>query len=279
MATLLVTAVIMVAEVAGGILSGSLALLADAGHMLTDVLALIVAFAAVTLGRRPADTRRTYGYKRLEILAALANSVALVAVSGSILFEAYERWREPVQVHLPTMAAVASLGLGANLLSLWLLGHERPDLNVRAAFLHILGDALSSLGVLAAAGLIAVTGFTRLDALLSVVIAAVIVFTSLRLLREVIEVLLEAAPSGIDTEQVRRTIVGVAGVDHVHDLHVWSIGSGMPALSAHVVVSDPSRDPDSVLAAIQTRLRNEYAIDHSTLQLERTSAAHCGGCP
>jgi cobalt-zinc-cadmium efflux system protein len=278
LATLLVTATIMFAEVVGGWLSGSLALLADAGHMLTDVLALVVAFAAVTLGQRPADPRRTYGYRRLEILAALANGVALVAVSGSIVYEALQRWNDPTAVDVTTMAAVAALGLGANLVSLWLLGRERSDLNMRAAFLHILGDTLSSVGVLVVAGLIAFTGWVRLDPVLSLGIALVIVVTSFTLLRDVVEVLLEAAPRGIDTEKVRKSIVTVAGVDQVHDLHVWSIASGMAALSAHVVVKDPGQDAHGVLLAIQTRLRQEYAIDHSTLQVERHGEEHCGGC-
>lgn len=271
------TSFIMIAEAVGGWLSGSLALMADAGHMLTDVLALIVAFAALLLSQKPADDRRTYGYRRLEILAALANGVALVLVSGSILYEALSRWLHPREVDVPIMAGVAILGLSSNLVGLWLLRGER-DLNLRGAFLHILGDTLSSVGVVVAAAVIAGTGWTRLDAVVSVLIAVIIVVTSMTLLREVFDVLLESAPRDIDTEKVRHTIGAVAGVDAVHDLHVWSIATGMPALSAHVVVRDPACDHHCVRTAIQERLRGEYAIDHATLQMERSDEADCGCC-
>jgi cobalt-zinc-cadmium efflux system protein len=198
-ATLAVTITIMVAEVAGGLISGSLALLADAGHMLTDALALLIAFVALLLAARPADDRRTYGYRRLEILAALINGVALVVVSGSILIEAVERWMMPREVDARVMSGVAVVGLVANLVGLGLLGGHRGNLNVRAAFLHVLTDTLSSVGVLAGAFVIALTGWTRADALISAAIAVAIAAGSFTLLREVVEVLLEAAPRGIDT--------------------------------------------------------------------------------
>ena len=254
LATLGVTAIIMIAEVVGGLWSGSLALLADAGHMLTDLLALLVAFAAAALAALPADDRRTYGYRRLEILAALVNGVALVVVSGSIVVEALHRWVAPRPIDTQVMSAVAALGLAANLVGLWLLGGHRNNLNVRGAFLHMLGDAFSSVGVLAAAGVVALTGWGRADAVVSLLIGAVIVVTSFSLLREVVEVLLEATPRGIDTEKVRRCICAVDGVDGVFDLHIWSITSEMPALSAHVVVTDPAADRDALLRAIQHEL-------------------------
>jgi cobalt-zinc-cadmium efflux system protein len=277
-ATLAVTITIMVAEVAGGLISGSLALLADAGHMLTDALALLIAFVALLLAARPADDRRTYGYRRLEILAALINGVALVVVSGSILIEAVERWMMPREVDARVMSGVAVVGLVANLVGLGLLGGHRGNLNVRAAFLHVLTDTLSSVGVLAGAIAIALTGWTRADALISAAIAVAIAAGSFTLLREVVEVLLEAAPRGIDTERVRQTIGDINGVDGVHDLHVWSITSGMPALSAHVTVKDPAFDPHEVLMAIRSRLRELYSIDHSTLQIERNDEGDCSGC-
>ncbi len=278
LSVLVVTGTIMVAEVIGGFWAGSLALLADAGHMLTDFLALVVTFTAMALGARPRDPRRTYGYRRLEILAALINGVALVVISGSIFYEAVQRWMSPRHVHVGTMGVIAVIGLLANILGLYLLGHDRENLNVRGAFLHILGDTLSSVGVAVAAVVIYFTGWTRLDAVLSCAIALVIVITSVTLLREVFDVLLEAAPRGIDTERVRKTIGEVAGVEQVHDLHVWTIASGLPALSAHVVVSDPLKDVHDVLMTIQMRLRHEYAIDHSTLQIERRAEDHCGSC-
>lgn len=276
-ATLTLTATIMITEVVGGLVSGSLSLLADAGHMLTDVLALLIAFVAIILSSRPADDRRTYGYRRLEVLAALVNGVALVVMAGSIMMEAFERWSSPRDLDTTIMGGVAGVGLVANLIGLWLLGGHRGNLNVRGAFLHVLGDTFSSVGVLLAAILIAFTGWTQLDAIISGVIAVVITISSIALLREVVEVLLEAAPRGIDTEKVRQTIGSIAGVDGVHDLHVWSITSGMPALSAHVLVTSPEHDPHAVLLAIRGQLRDEYAIDHSTLQIEREEG-ECGCC-
>jgi cobalt-zinc-cadmium efflux system protein len=277
-ATLAVTVTIMVAEAVGGYVSGSLALLADAGHMLTDALALLIALVALLLAARPPDDRRTYGYRRLEILAALINGVALVVVSGSILIEAVERWMAPQEVDARVMSGVAAIGLVANLVGLGLLGGHRGNLNVRAAFLHVLTDTLSSVGVLAGAIVIGLTGWSRIDSLISAGIAIAIAVGSFSLLREVIEILLEAAPRGIDTETVRQTIGGVAGVDGVHDLHIWSITSGMPALSAHVTVKDPSLDTHEVLVTIQSRLRELYSIDHSTLQIERNDEGDCCGC-
>ena len=276
---LLLTSIIMVAETTGGWIAGSLALLADAGHMLTDVLALLVAFTAMSLSQKPADERRTYGYRRLEILAALANGIALVVVSVTIVYEAAQRWMQPRPVDVTLMSVVAVIGLVSNLFGLWLLRGEHHNLNVRGAFLHMLGDTLSSVGVVAAAAVIAVTGWTRIDALLSFGIAAVIVITSLSLLREVIDVLLEAAPRDIDTAKVRMSIAAIAGVAEVHDLHVWSIASGLPALSAHIVVTDPASDCHEIRVAILDRMRSEYTIDHCTLQMERLSDDGCGCCP
>ena len=266
------------AEVAGGYFSGSLALLADAGHMLTDLLALAVAFTAVTLGARRADERRTYGYRRLEILGALANGVALVVVSLMIVGEAYERWVTPRPVDTGIMSLVAAIGLAANVGGLFLLRGHRENLNVRGAFVHILGDTLSSVGVLVGAGVIALTGFARIDPLLSFGISLVIIGSSFSLLHEVVNVLLEAAPRGMDTAEIRRTIAGTAGVDAVHDLHVWSITSGLPALSAHIVVRDGTRNCDAIRRAILASLETRYAIHHVTLQVESADDDHCRCC-
>jgi len=278
LATLGVTGGIMIAEVIGGLLSGSLALLADAGHMLTDLLAIIVAFVALTLSSMPADEKRTYGYKRLEILAALINGVALVVLSVSIFYEAVERWLDPQPIQLATMALVAAVGLAANLVGLWLLHVGHDNLNMRGAFLHVLGDTLSSMGVLIGAGVMALTGWTAIDAVLSAMIGVIIILTSLKLLREVIEVLLEAAPRGVNTEAIRSSIGDVDGVAGVHDLHVWSIAGDMPALSAHVVLTDAVTDADRILAHIQEKLRAVHAIEHSTVQLERGKLDGCTHC-
>mgnify|MGYP006271180999 CR=1 FL=1 len=274
--TAVVTAFLVLAELVGGLLSGSLALLADAGHMLTDLLALLLAFVALVLSQKPADDRRTYGYRRLEILAALINGVALVLISGSVFYEAVQRWQAPSAIRPGLMAGVAALGLFANGVGLLLLHENRQNLNIRGAFLHVLGDTLSSVAVLVSAGVIALTGWTRIDPLLSMGIALLIVTTSVAMLREVFNVLLEAAPPGIDTEEVRKTIGSARGVAQVHDLHIWSITSGVPALSAHVVVPNPQDDPHQVLQTIQSQLQRRHDIDHATLQIERVPLAQCG---
>ncbi len=278
LATLAVTATIMVAEAVGGYVSGSLSLLADAGHMLTDLLALGVAYAALRLGGRPADDRRTYGYRRLEVLAALLNGIALVGVAGSIVVEAVDRWRAPEQVEVGTMMTVAAVGLLANLIGLVLLGHGHghDNLNVRSAFLHVLGDTLSSLGVLLGGVVIFYTGWSRVDPLLSIIISLVIGVSSYRLLREMVDVLLESAPRGLSTDRIRQAIVNVDKVARVHDLHVWSITQGLVALSAHVVLRAPNDDPHQVLTHVQNMLRERFAIAHVTLQIDRAESDHCG---
>jgi cobalt-zinc-cadmium efflux system protein len=277
LATFVTTAVVMFAEAGGGWVTGSLALWADAGHMLFDLLALGVALGAQWVAQRPADGRRTYGYRRLEVLAALVNSMALVGIAVAIGFEAWERWATPAPVLVGPMMAVAGVGLVANLLSLWLLGgHHHHDLNVRGAFLHILGDTLSSVGVIIGGVIILATGWNRIDAVLSCVIACIIVVGSINLLREVVDVLLESAPQGVDTAAVRAALTDVAGVEQVHDLHIWSITVGMPALSAHIVVASPSDDPYSLRRTLQQTLQTRFGIEHATLQMEASLSEGCG---
>ena len=276
LATLIVTAAIMVAELVGGWLSGSLALLADAGHMLTDLLALTVAYAAMSFSMKPADTKRTYGYRRLEVIAAFLNSIALVIISFSIVIAALYRFLHPDPLDAKTMLQVAGIGFLANLVGLGLLGHGHDNLNVRGAFLHLLGDALSSLAVIVGGAIIMCTGWVAIDPLLSIGISIIIVVSSFSLLKEVVDVLLEAAPKGIDTEQVRQAMTRVKGVQGIHDLHIWSITSGVPALSAHVVVTHPETNGQRILAAMQACLRDEYAIEHATLQIEPAGISPCG---
>lgn len=276
-ATFATTALVMVAEAVGGWLSHSLALWADAGHMLFDLLALAVALGAQTLAQKPADMRRTYGYRRFEVLAALLNSMALVGISIGISYEAYTRWAHPEPIAAGPMMVVATVGLVANLVSLKLLGgHHHGDLNMHGAFLHILGDTLSSVGVILGGIFIMLTGRTGIDPILSVLIAIIIVVGSLKLLREVIDVLLESAPTGMNTEAVRERLAAVAGVGQVHDLHIWSITVGMPALSAHVVVSSAALDPYALRHALEAVLHDEFGIVHTTLQLEASLAEGCG---
>jgi len=264
---LAVTVVYTGAEAVGGWLAQSLALLADAGHMLTDNLALGLALLALWTARRPPDPTRTYGYHRVEILAALVNSVVLVLVSLMILWEAWERFRTPLEVHWRLMGWVALGGLAVNAFGAWVLHGRQHGLNVRAAYLHVLGDLLSSVGTLLAAGLIALTGWVWVDPAVSVAIAGVIIFSSTRLVLDSVNVLLEGAPSHIDSHEVRRRLLRTAGVCEVHDLHLWSLSGGTPLLSAHLVI-DHSVSPHVVLREALAELRSGFGIEHATLQIE-----------
>ncbi|HEY8549192.1 MAG TPA: cation diffusion facilitator family transporter [Vicinamibacterales bacterium] len=260
------------AEVIGGLVSGSLALLADAGHMFSDAAALTLTLIAIRVAQRPPTDRQTYGYQRAEILAALVNGATLLAIAFLIVLEAIERLREPRDVQSTLMLTVAAGGLAVNLASLWLLrGHERDDLNLRGAWLHVLTDALGSVQALVAGLLIRTLGWTWTDPLASILIALLIVFSAWSLVRKSVLVLMEAAPAGLDMDAVRATLAGVPGVAGVHDLHVWTIGSGLVALSAHLVV--PEGDADGqVLADARLRLRERFGIRHVTLQLDRNDA-------
>src|SRR5262245_20863573 len=220
-------------EVAGGILSGSLALLSDAGHVLTDVLALVLSLMAVRFASLPSTPAKSYGYHRLEILTALLNGVLLVTISTGILYKAVRRFFMPAPIESSLMIGVAFVGLLTNLASVALLSRAPQNLNLRGARMHVIGDALSSVGVLVAGGIILLTGWERLDAIMAVVIAVVIAVGSIRLVREAVDVLLEATPEGIELDEVSRAITGLPGVVEVHDLHIWSITTGLPALSGH----------------------------------------------
>jgi len=275
---LLITAAIAIAEAVGGILSGSLALLSDAGHMAGDVSALGLSIFALWISGRPADAKKTYGYYRMEILSALANGVALLGITVFIVWEAWERLQNPQPVQLGMMSAVAAVGLIANLMSLWVLGHSHSHShNVRGAFLHVVGDTLSSVGVLVAAGVMALTGWAVVDPIVSVAIAVVIVIGTVRLLRETVDILLEAVPPHVDMEGLRKVLGELDGVVGVHDLHVWTISSGMYALSAHLVVRDPMAcNNDQILSSAKTALLETYRIDHTTIQIEGERFAHAG---
>jgi cobalt-zinc-cadmium efflux system protein len=262
-----VTAVYTVAEALGGWISGSLALLADAGHMMTDNLALALALVALWTARRPPDPARTYGYQRVEILAALVNSVALVVVSLLIFWEAWERFQTPQEVRSGLMAAVAAGGLLVNLFGAWVLHGREHGMNVRAAYLHILGDLLSSVGALVAAGLILAFGWVWVDPLVSVAIGAVIVYSSTRLVLDSLNVLMEGAPSHLDAREVQRSLLETPGVCEVHDLHLWSLSGGTPLLTAHLVI-DHSLSSGEVLRQATRRLDERFGITHATLQIE-----------
>jgi cobalt-zinc-cadmium efflux system protein len=273
------TVAVLLAEVAGAVVSGSLALLADAGHMATDAAGIALALGAVTLAQRPAGGRRTFGWQRVEILAAVANGLLLLGVSGYVLVEAVLRIGRPVEIGSGLMMAVAGAGLAVNLVALALLRKGRgASLNVRGAYLEVLGDALGSCAVLVAGVVIATTGWVPADTLASLLIGVLVLPRAWHLLREALDVLLEAAPRGVDLDDVRSHILEVDGVLGVHDLHAWTITSGLPVLSAHVVVSDAALEAGHggrVLDALCACLGDHFDLDHCTFQLEApTHAAH-----
>ena len=265
---LALTVTYMLAEVIGGFLTNSLALLSDAGHMLADVAALLLAMLALWFAARPITPRKTYGYYRLEILAALANGVALVVISLLISYEAFQRIRQPQEVQGLELTLIAAGGLVINAISAWLLHSASEDnLNMRAAFLHVVGDMLGSIGAIAAGVLIWKWGWTIADPIISVLMCLLIVFSSWQLIRESVNILLEGTPSHINIRALVEAMHGVEGVADVHDLHVWTISSGKEALSAHVTIEPGASHPDT-LEALQEQLRSMFNIGHLTLQLE-----------
>lgn len=277
LAALALTGGYMLVEVAGGLLTGSLALLADAGHMLSDVAALGLSAFAAKLAEKTPTAKSTYGYYRTEVLAALANGATLIAVSAFILIEAYGRLREPPQVLGAPMTAVALGGLLVNLAGLWILGGGREhSLNVRGAWLHMLTDALGSVGAIVAGVCIWGLGWYWVDPAASVLIALLVVYSAWRLLLDSVAVLMESAPRGIDVDEVRSALLAVSGVSTVHDLHVWSITSGLDSLSAHVVVEDGAAHKN-LLNELRAMLHNRFGISHTTLQLEPSDFGDCGG--
>jgi cobalt-zinc-cadmium efflux system protein len=266
--TLGVTAAFLVVEVLGAVWTGSLALLADAGHMLTDVGGLALALFATWIAGRPPTPAKSYGYYRAEILAALVNALVLLAVAGAILVEAYRRLGAPPDVLGGPMLAIAIVGLVANLGCAWLLHADAgTSLNVRGAYLHVLGDALSSVGVVVAAVVVVATGSTVADPLASVAIALIIVPRTWGLLRQAVNVLLEGTPTHLDVGEIEAAIRRVPGVRRVHDLHVWTLTSGREAMSAHVVVEDVGAS-DRLLRELHAVLHARFGIDHTTIQLE-----------
>ena len=271
------TTAYMLAEVAGGLFTNSLALLADAGHMLTDVLGLGMALAAIKFSQRPATPRNTYGFYRTEVLAALVNCMILFGVAAYILYEAWQRFQEPPEIKTTPMLVIAIGGLLVNLISARLLHRgSEESLNVRGAFLEVVSDLLGSLGVIVAALVIALTGWWQADPLVSVVIGLFILPRTWHLLKSVLDVLLEAAPPDMQVEVIQAAIGEVPGVVSVHDLHVWTITSGFVAMSGHVEARErPSAD---VLHEVQKLLRDRFGIEHATLQVESSEHADDGAC-
>lgn len=267
-----ITLTVLVAEVVGGLVAGSFALLADAGHMLTDAVGVGLALVATSLARRPATDRRTFGLQRAEILAALANGLVLTVVAVAAVVGGVRRVLHPEEVEAGVMLAVAGLGLVANTVGILLLrAGQRESLNVRGAYLEVLGDLLGSVAVVLAGVAVLTTGYLRADGIASVVIGVLIAPRAWSLLREVGAVLLEATPRGVDLEAVRRHVCGVPGVLGVHDLHAWTITSGVPVLSAHVEV--PAEllargESGRVLRDLRTCLAGHFDVEHCTFQLE-----------
>jgi len=267
-----ITATVFVGEVIGGLLSGSLALLADAGHMLTDSTGLVIALIAASLAARPATAGRTFGLQRAEVLAALVNGLLLVGVAVWVLSQAVGRWNNPADISSGLMLTVALLGAAANVAGLLILhAGQKESLNVRGAYLEVLGDLLGSVAVVIAALVIEFTGYTRADSIASIAIFVLIIPRAWSLLREVVDVLLEAAPRGVDLAQVRRHIEQVPGVVGVHDLHAWTITSGVPVLSAHVIVDEACISQGrsgEVLDRLADCLGEHFDVDHCTFQIE-----------
>ena len=286
MLSIALTAIILVAEIIGGYWTGSLALLSDAAHVFMDVFALVLSYLALRLSALPADDRHTYGYHRLEVLAALINGVLLGIIAIEIFREAWTRWNNPAPIKSGEMLIIAIIGLVVNLIVAFVLGghnhdhdHEAgepehaDDLNVRSAYLHVLGDAVSSVGVIVAAVLIWTTGKTWFDPLMSVLIGVLIVVSSWRVLKSSLHILIEGVPEHLSLEKIGQSMAAVPGVQDVHDLHVWSICSGHIAMSAHVVAADQSlHDCDGITAEIKQRMA-AFGIEHTTIQIE---CATCG---
>lgn len=268
------TGAFLVAEVVGGIVTGSLALISDAMHMATDAMALVIALIAIRLGRREADLLRTYGYARFEILAAAFNALLLLAVAFYILYEAYKRLFEAQEIASVGMLVIAVVGLIVNLVSMRLLtSHADKSLNVKGAYLEVWADMLGSIGVITGAVIIYLTGWQWVDSLIAVGIGFMVFPRTWLLLKECINILLEGVPPGMKLTEVETAIKGVPGVTSVHDLHLWAITQSKPSLTAHAVL-DEGADAETVRRDVETVLREKYDLHHTTLQMEREVCTH-----
>lgn len=263
------TSAFLIAEVVGGIVTGSLALISDAAHMFTDTAALAISLAAIRIGKRPADSRRTFGYYRFEILAAALNAILLFLVALYILVEAYQRLHSPPEIESTGMLIIAALGLCVNLISMRILsGGKDESLNVKGAYLEVWSDMLGSIGVIAGALLIRYTGWGWIDSVVAVAIGLWVLPRTWNLLKASMNVLLEGVPEGIGMADVEQAILNVPGVDSVHDLHIWVISSGKTSLTVHAVCTDGNHDYPQLLHAIRSMLADQFAIHHATVQLE-----------
>ena len=269
------TALIFIAEFGGGLWTGSLALLSDSAHVFMDAFALGLSYLAIRAAALPANDRHTYGYHRMQVLAALANGATLLFISFEILKEAINRFQNPEPVVAGPMLVIAIIGLVVNIIvALVLREHDHDDLNTRAAFLHVLGDALASVGVIGAGIAIYFTGQLWIDPLVSVLISVLILFSSGRLLKETVHILAEGIPDGMTASGVAETMKNVSGVAEIHDLHVWTVSPGFVALSAHVILADQNLSQTGrIMEELKNQLSSLYKIDHTTIQFE---CANCG---
>jgi cobalt-zinc-cadmium efflux system protein len=271
---LVITIGFVVAEVIGGLHAHSLALLSDAGHNFTDALAIMLAALALYFQAKPANEVKTYGYHRAGVLAAFVNALTMLLLSAYIFYESWERLRSPQPVNEVTMIVIAAAGIGVNVLIMRWMARDRDDLNIRAAYLHMLGDALGSVAIIIGAVAIRLTGWYWVDPVLSIFIGALIVWAAWAIVKESLNILLEGLPGGMKLEAVVEAIRGVDGVIDVHDLHVWSLGSSTHALSCHVQIEDvPPSASDSILARINAVLCERFHIHHTTIQFEHASCA------
>ncbi|HEX4181015.1 MAG TPA: cation diffusion facilitator family transporter [Caulobacteraceae bacterium] len=268
---------IVLAEAGGGVIAHSTALVADAGHNLSDVLGLVLAGGAAWLARRPAAGRRTYGFGKATVMAALANGLVLMLVSGALVFEAARRLIHPQPIHAPLVMGIALIGVVVNTLTALMFVRGHSDVNVRGVFLHMGGDAAISVGVVITAGLILLTGWTWLDPVVSIAIVAVIVLGTWGLLREAIDMALDAAPRGADPASIADFLRASPGVTEVHDLHIWAMSTTETALTAHLVRPEPD-GLDQFRSGLAQALKSRFGVHHATLQIEQSRGEHCPGC-
>ncbi len=269
------TALIFIAEFAGGLWTGSLALLSDSAHVFMDAFALVLSYLAIRAATLPANDRHTYGYHRMQVLAALANGATLLFISFEILKDAINRFQHPEPIMAGPMLIIAVIGLVVNIIvALVLREHDHEDLNTRAAFLHVLGDALASVGVIGAGIAIYFTGLLWIDPLVSVLISILILVSSGRLLKETVHILAEGMPEGMTASGVAKTISEVPGIAEVHDLHIWTVSPGYVALSAHVILEDQTlSESEDIMIELKKKLDSNYEIEHTTIQFE---CSNCG---
>jgi cobalt-zinc-cadmium efflux system protein len=264
----LVTVLILIAEVAGGIISNSLALLSDAGHVLTDIFALGLSLIAARISRKPSDHRATYGYKRVGLLAAVINGLSLLVISGFISFEAYKRFTAPPEINLPLMLLIAAFGFVGNIVMALIIGREHEDLNIRSAWLHVMGDTLSSLGVILSGTIIYFTGWIYADPIAGLFIALVILTGGIRVVREAITIFLEMTPKGFNAEEIAKKICDMTEVMGVHDVHIWSVAHKRVAFSAHIWVHDQKLSEVEVTRKKIEHMLGDVGIGHIILQFE-----------